>query len=207
MLEILAILGYVIGAVALIRWITVVARTIIANRSLEVEPTAEETMTATLQKINLDTFELKQVPLSWPSDQVLREYKALPEASQVYGDIEETLRALDTKHDRNLLNSHFYLGPDEFHDGNGWTTWGGGNSWIGGLESVSVNPTTGEDRRHQHHGCIGSEHYALHIAIEEIRKAIKAKEKAIELAGVEHELGHVPTLLEALQREAEANRP
>lgn len=198
MLEIISIFGWVVGGVAVFRW---VRAKIIANRRQSLP------RNWTPAPPDLDTFELKQAPLSWPSEQILKEYEALPEESQTYGDIEDTLRALDTKHDRNLLNSHFYLGPDEFHDANGWTTWGGGNSWIGNLEGVSVDPVTGEDRRHQHHGCIGSEHYALHVAIEEIRKAIKAKEKAIELAGVEHELGHVPTLLEALQREAEANRP
>lgn len=148
-----------------------------------------------------------QPPLSWPSKQVLKEYKALPESSQIYGDITETLQALDTKHDRKLLNSHFYLGPDEFHDATNVMTWGGGESWIGGREGTSVDPGTGETKRHEHHGCIGSEHYALHVAIEEISKALRDKEKAIELAGVEHVLEQVPSLLEALKTEAEANRP
>lgn len=143
-------------------------------------------------------------PMSWASEQVLKAYKALPESSQIYGDITETLRALDTKHDKGLLNSHFYLPADE------WGTArpnGGAYSWIGRSEGLAVDPVSGEDRRHQHHGCIGSEHYALHLAIADIRKALRDKEKAIELAGVQHELGQVPSLLEALKMEAEANRP
>lgn len=145
--------------------------------------------------------------LSWASQQVLKEYKGLPGESQTYGDIEGTLRALDTKHDRHLLNAHFYLGPEEFQNQNGFTTWEGGNSWIGVKEGVNIDNGVRSDRRHQHHGCIGSEHYALHLAITDIHDAIKAKEKAIELAGVEHELKQVPSLLEALKNEAEANRP
>lgn len=150
-----------------------------------------------------ETRDTSQPPMSWASEQVLKEYNALPEESQPYGDITETLRALDTKHDRNLLNGHFYLPAYE------WGTArpnGGGYSWIGASQ-MQVDPETGEDVRHEHHGCIGSEHYALHVAIADITKAIRDKEKALELAGVQHELQQVPSLLEALKMEAEANQP
>lgn len=118
---------------------------------------------------------------SWPAQQIIRLYKALPPESQ-FGSIESIMRAMDTKHGVDGINSHFRSsgGDHSYYD------------WNCGCWNDST--------------CPGKPYKELRLEIKGIMQDLEDRNHKIQLAGLAHDLNQYDELMKQLSDEREAIR-
>jgi hypothetical protein len=117
--------------------------------------------------------------LSWPAQQVIIAYNSLPADSKTGEDLYPVLKALDLKHGKNNLNVLCGLGDGAWR-----------NEWPYYV-------------KHLGRGGILTEYYNMYKAIEAIKDAKKAQDRALEIAGVQSDLDQVKDITARLRAEAQ----
>lgn len=120
----------------------------------------------------------KAQALSWPAQEIVKEYKALPKANRPYTNIHRVVSALDVKFGVESATSHFY---DRYPDrGVCHYNW---------------------DSHRCYRGCQMAEYVALHEGMVEIREALADQEKALQIAAVSGSLSEAKELAERMRQE------
>lgn len=112
--------------------------------------------------------------LSWPAQQILKKYHALPEANRPYTNVVPMLKALDVKNGgKKKIDAHFrHSGPD-------YSYWGWCNCY----------------------NCNFGEYKPMVKALNEINEALAEQQRKIEIAGVAGGLEEATRFMEELRRE------
>lgn len=122
---------------------------------------------------------------SWPSQAILKEYRALPVGNQ-FGNIESILRALDVSAGIENANKHF-MKKTHGYDSMGYRTTNWKHAWS--CECYNVG------------SCDFEKYWSLHNEIKGIKKDLAEQEYALQLAGVSHELSLADTLIENMRKD------
>jgi hypothetical protein len=128
--------------------------------------------------------------LSWPSQQILKDYNSLPNENRPYPKIVNMLKALDVKHDVKRVDRHFE--EDSYYRDNKPTTY----DWKCCRRSYGDKD------------CISDyqEYHDLRNGIVKVKTALAEKEHAIQVASVEGNLRDVKELVQRFDEEEELLR-
>lgn len=125
-----------------------------------------------------------KVKLSWPSKEILKEYKALPVENRPFADITSMLIALDIKYGgAEKINPHY-----EYYYDKGWTACP--NCRAPGIYGKCLHDGAAEYKK-------------LHDQIAEIQQAVDDQKHALEVAKVQPDLDDIKILTERLRQEQE----
>lgn len=120
----------------------------------------------------------KAQALSWPAQQIVKEYNSLPKANRPYTNIYRVVDALDTKFGEERATKHFY----EPYPGRNSTHY----NW---------------NAHRCYRQCDLGEYMALHNGIVEINDALVKQEHALKIAAVSGSLSEARELAERMREE------
>jgi|SRR6478735_3282333 len=118
--------------------------------------------------------------LSDPAKRIKKQYDELPSANQPYSNILYILKALDTKHEVDAVNSHFSERYRRSYD----------------KVQYRFNWNCGCYRQ-----CTYNDYKELNKALSDIQDALDQQRRALEVAGVSDGLSQAESLTEHLRRE------
>lgn len=145
--------------------------------------------------------------LSDAAQRIVHQYRALPEELQI-DDVLPMVKALDVKHGRTAVDTHFQVAQyseeqlKSYRDKYYRSSYHRDYDLYVPRQQYFFSWSGQKDNGCQHlKDCEYFEYRALHEVILEATKAHREKERALEIAGVQHELNAVESLTARLREE------
>lgn len=149
---------------------------------------------ANMARLNVRDIKATGIPrrelknYSWPAQELLKQYRALPKDMRPAANVPAIVRALDVKHHIADVNSHYSKRERNGYNGDYIVT----QTW----DICANNYRRNHDTPNGY--CEYPEYYNLHKAMNQIEDSIENQRRALEIAAVGGDLENVDGFLNAL---------